>query len=138
MAVAMERLRRGTLSEMNVVPLIDILLVLLIIFMMLAPMKLKGLEAQVPQSSRDGPLQPEVVVLEVLDGGALRINQQPVTWIDLEPRLSGLFKERSEKVAYVRGEPGVDFSQVAHAIDCMRGAGIDAVGLLTPELEKRR
>jgi len=128
------------MAEMNVVPLIDILLVLLIIFMVITPIVPKGLEALVPQPSPNQQQPtPEIlqktVVVQVSLGGKLKINQEDHTWETLQPRLETIFKERAEKVAFVKGDDAVPFADVARAIDIMRGAGIDKVGLITAKLE---
>jgi biopolymer transport protein TolR len=87
--------RRGTVSEMNVVPLIDILLVLLVIFMVIAPHSV-GLDALIPQQSIAGPPDPvDVVVVQVLADGTLRINQEPVQWQNLQGRLGQIFAMRA-------------------------------------------
>lgn len=130
--------KRGTVSEMNVVPLIDILLVLLVIFMMIPPHN-KGLDALIPQPSPQSEIDiipPDVVVVQVLGDGTLRINQEPVEFQDLESRLGEIFKMRAGRVAFIRGEMTVEFSVVAKVIDVMHTAGIASVGLLTPDLEK--
>jgi biopolymer transport protein TolR len=131
--------KRGIVSEMNVVPLIDILLVLLVIFMMIPPHN-KGLDTQIPQQSTPAtdPVPPEVVVVQVLAGGALRVNQEPVQWENLEGRLEQIFKMRAQRVAFIRGEKVVEFSEVARVIDVMHTSGIASVGLLTPDLEQGR
>ncbi len=131
---------KGAMAEMNVVPLIDILLVLLIIFMVITPIVPKGLEALVPQPSPNQQQPtPEIlqktVVVQVSLGGKLKINQEDHTWETLQPRLETIFKERAEKVAFVKGDDAVPFADVARAIDIMRGAGIDKVGLITAKLE---
>jgi biopolymer transport protein ExbD len=123
---------------MNVVPLIDILLVLIIIFMVITPLTPKGLEALVPQAGptdKPSALIPiKTVVVQVLDNGNLKINDEDATWDSLGTRLSDAFKERAEKVAFVKGDDGVRFSDVARAIDIMRISGIDKVGLMTAKL----
>jgi biopolymer transport protein ExbD/biopolymer transport protein TolR len=129
--------KRGVVSDMNVVPLIDILLVLLVIFMII-PAHYKGLDALVPQPSRD-PISappPDVVVVQVLEDGSLRINQEPVTWDRLGGRLEEVFKLRASRVAFIRGDGPVEFGVVAKVIDVMHTVGIASVGLLTPDLEK--
>jgi biopolymer transport protein TolR len=129
----------GALSSPNVVPLIDILLVLIIIFMVITPLIPKGLDTLVPQPNKDQQQNQEMenktVVVQVLHNNKLKINNEDTTWEQLGPRIEQIFKERAEKVAFVKGDNDVLFQEVAHAIDVMRGAGIDKVGLITAKLE---
>jgi biopolymer transport protein ExbD len=129
----------GSLSQPNVVPLIDILLVLIIIFMVITPLTPKGLDTLVPQPSKDQQqnqeLENKTVVVQVLVNDKLKINNEDTTWERLGPRIEEIFKERAEKVAFVKGDNDVLFMEVARAIDIMRGAGIDKVGLITAKLE---
>jgi biopolymer transport protein TolR len=129
----------GAMAEMNVVPLIDILLVLLIIFMVITPLTPKGMDALVPQPNPNQQQQQEIdnktVVVQVLANDKLKINNEDVTWDGLGPRMEQIFKERAEKIAFVKGDNDILFMQVARAIDIMRGAGIDKVGLITAKLE---
>ena len=129
---------RGTVSEMNVVPLIDILLVLLVIFMII-PVHQKGLDVALPRpaTEQESGFRPEeVVVVEVLVDGTLRINQEPVAWERLSTRLRDVFKLRAGRVAFIRGDAPVEFGVVAKVIDIMHTLGIASVGLLTPDLGK--
>ena len=130
--------KRVIVSDMNVVPLIDILLVLLVIFMII-PVYSTGLDAQIPQPStektRTAPRE-EVVVIQVLADGTLRINQEPVSWERLGNRMEEVFKLRATRVAFIRGDGPVEFGVVASVIDVMYTSGIASVGLLTPDLEK--
>ena len=132
----------SSMVAMNVVPLIDILLVLIIIFMVITPLTPKGLDVLIPRPA-EGDLPDRVphsktIVVQVLDSGKLKINDEDATWDSLGGRLSDIFKERAERVAFLQGDGGVLFSTVAHAIEIMRGSGIDRVGLMTTRLEIER
>jgi biopolymer transport protein TolR len=131
---------KGSLSEPNIVPLIDVLLVLIIIFMVITPTVPQGLDARIPQpaqptehSDKDVPLA--AIVVQVNSSGNLLINQDKISWDDLGPRLENIFKQRAEKAAFVKGDDAVQFADVARAIDIMRGAGIDNVGLITAKIQ---
>ena len=130
----------GAMATMNVVPLIDILLVLLIIFMVITPLTPKGLEALVPQPApqnqkNEDQIQAKTIVVQVMENDKLKINEEDATWDTLGSRLNDIFKLRAEKVAFVKGDDNVSFSQVAQAIDIMRANGVDKVGLITARLE---
>jgi biopolymer transport protein TolR len=81
------------------------------------------------------PTPPDVIVVQVLGTGTLRINQEPVLWQDLQGRLEEIFKLRAARVAFVRGDGALEFGVIGRVIDTMRGAGIASVGMMTPELE---
>lgn len=125
-------------AEINVTPLIDVLLVLLIIFMVIVPPRNLGEKADIPLPQKTDTTQPEpqeTIVLQLHDTGegqqpALKINQQDVSWDKLEGRLRAIFEARSEKVAFVKGDPDLDFQYVAQAIDISHRAGAERVGLL--------
>src|SRR5258708_10312134 len=109
--------KRGIVSEMNVVPLIDILLVLLVIFMII-PRYSKGLDALVPQQSAQPPdrkVIDEVIVIQVLADGTLRINQEPVSWDRLGSRIEEVFKLRATGVAFIRGDGRAECGGVAES-----------------------
>jgi biopolymer transport protein ExbD len=131
--------KRGIVSEINVVPLIDVLLVLLVIFMII-PHRQTGLRAEIPQPADQqvppSMSEPDIIVIQVLGGESLKINDQPVTWEALRGRLEEIFKARANRTAFVRGESTVEFQLVAKVIDVMQAAGISSVGLLTPRLEQ--
>lgn len=125
-------------AEINVTPLIDVLLVLLIIFMVIVPPRNFGEQADIPlpaKTDRPQPEPQETIVLQLHDLGegklpALRINRQDVPWDKLGTRLQAIFENRSAKVAFVKGDPEVDFQYVAQAIDISHHAGVERVGLL--------
>lgn len=130
----------GQMASPNIVPMIDILLVLIIIFMVITPLTPKGLDTLVPQPSPDKTApDPETlkktVVVQVALGGRLKINNDDVNWQTLGPRMETIFKDRAEKIAFVKGDNDVLFMDVARAIDIMKDAGIDKVGLITAKLE---
>jgi biopolymer transport protein TolR len=128
-------------AELNVVPLIDILLVLLVIFMVITPLKSQGLSARVPQADngKNSDLVVPPVVVQVFGDSVARtvrprINGEDVSWEALGPRLAAIFAARSEKVAFLTGANDVMFMDVARAMDVMRGVGIVEVGLLPSRL----
>ncbi len=128
---------RGIFVEMNVVPLIDVLLVLLVIFMII-PHKRKGLMTELPQPASEVPAdpQPAAIVVQVFADQSLRINQEAVAWDRLSARLQQIFGSRANHAAFVRGDGALEFQVIAMVIDVMRAAGVSSVGLMTPELEK--
>lgn len=125
--------------DMNVTPFIDVLLVLLIIFMVIAPVTPKGLSALVPQPAKpnEQPSQSDLrtVVISVNKDKSLMINQDPVTETDLQTRLEDIFKSRAERVVFVKGDPDLEYRSVANVIDTAHAAGIDKVGLMTQKVE---
>jgi biopolymer transport protein TolR len=132
-------------ADINVTPLVDVLLVLLIIFMVITPLTPKGLDALVPQPPKDKKEQPETdrtVVVQVLapiragDKPSLKINQDDVTWENLEGRLADIYKTRAEKVLFVKGDDKLSFSDVAQVIDIAHSADLSMkIGLITAKVE---
>jgi biopolymer transport protein ExbD len=137
MGISVGGSNRGIFVEMNVVPLIDVLLVLLVIFMII-PHKQSGLTADLPQPANSIPTdpQPEAIVIQVRADGSLRINEESVAWDGLRARLEQILGARANRTVFVRGDSALEFQVVANVIDTMRAAGVTSVGLMTPGLEK--
>lgn len=131
----------GAKSEINMTPLIDVLLVLLIIFMIISNEPPRGLESLVPQPPPpDAPPTPpddnRTVVIQIAADGSLKINEEATDEVRMGPRLEEIFKTRAERVVFVKGDPNLEYHSVATAIDIAKGAGIDKVGLMTPAVEQ--
>ena len=124
----------GVKADINMTPMIDVLLVLIIIFMVITPLTPKGLEALVPQPPPPGtpPSQSDTrtVVITVDGNHGLMINSEPTDYDKMGGRLEEIFKTRAERVVFVKGDPSLEYSWVAKVIDIAHGAGIDKVGLM--------
>jgi biopolymer transport protein ExbD len=134
--------------EMNVTPMIDILLVLIIVFMIIVPTGRKGLIADIPQEAKTDSRTPPpdtAIVIQLHGAGCnaydeksgaktcqptLTINQQPVKWEELHDRLFDIYKQRAERVAFVKADNDLEFDPVAQVIDIAHAAGVVNVGLM--------
>lgn len=129
----------GPKADINMTPMIDVLLVLIIIFMVITPLTPKGLEALVPQppppNQKPNLSDQRTVVIVVDKDHKYSINNEPSSEDKLGDRLTEIFKTRAERVVFVKGDPSLDFMWVAKAIDIAHGAGIDKVGLMTAKVE---
>jgi len=132
----------GYSSDINMTPMIDILLVLLIIFMVIVPVTPKGLDALVPQPPKEPnktpPNQDRTIVVQVLHrvgaAPAYKINETDVLKAELLPRLTEIYANRAERIMFVKGDDDVNFSYVAEVIDIGRSANVDHIGLMTPKI----
>jgi biopolymer transport protein TolR len=130
MAMGSGNATEGLTNEINVTPMIDVLLVLLIIFMMVIPMSRKAIDLQLPDPTPDNTPQgppPSQIVLEVLPGNVFKINSQPVAKADLGKRLKEIYDPRPDKIIFVKGDPSVKYSDVISAMDVARGAGVKVI-----------
>jgi biopolymer transport protein ExbD len=129
----------GPKADINMTPMIDVLLVLIIIFMVITPLTPKGLEALVPQppppNAKPNQSDQRTVVIVIDANHNYSINSETTDEARLGSRLEEIFKTRAERVVFVKGEPSLDFQWVAKAIDIAHGAGIDKVGLMTAKVE---
>jgi biopolymer transport protein TolR len=140
MAMAVGGDKKGVMVDMNVTPMIDVLLVLIIIFMMITPLTPLGLDALVPQPN---PNKKEVnqevlnrtIVVSIDATRQVKINQDPIDIRMLGSRLEDIFKTRNDRIMFVKGDDSLPFSEVANIIDIAKGAGIDKIGLITQKIE---
>ena len=131
----------STQAEINITPMIDILLVLIIVFMVVQSLSQQnGVKAEIPQPAqgKQTPSPERTIVIEIEAGignekPELKINQQPVSWADLDHKLTEIFVSRVEKVAFVRGDKQIDFDYVAQVVSSAHLAGVANVGLITSE-----
>ena len=128
----------GAKADINMTPMIDVLLVLIIIFMVITPLTPKGLEALVPQPAppnQQTESDQRTVVISINKDKSMLINNEATTEVRLGPRLEEIFKTRAERVIFVKGDDDLEFQSVARVIDIAKGVGIDKVGLMTPDME---
>jgi len=133
----------GAMGEINVTPMIDILLVLLIIFMVIVPVTPRGLDALVPQPPKNPQQQQQqndrTIVVQVLyrpgAAPAYKINETDVAKTDLQAQLTNIYANRAERVMFVKGDDDVDFRYIADVIDIGKAANVDHIGLMTPKIQ---
>ena len=128
--------RKGAMADINITPYIDILLVLLIIFMVITPIRQMDLDVKVPQTSNEsGAPDPSVIVVSVGLAGQLEINQEPTNIGDLGNKLRDIYSKRANKNMFVMADTKLAYGDVVHIIDIAKGAGVQDIGLLTVKIQ---
>jgi biopolymer transport protein TolR len=128
--------KKGTMADINITPYIDILLVLLIIFMVITPIRQMDLDVKVPQTSNDTSSAPDpsVIVVSVGEAAQIAVNQEPTNIGDLGAKLQDIYSKRANKNMFVSASAKLPYGDVVHIIDIAKGAGVQDIGLLTEEI----
>jgi len=127
----------GTMSEINIIPLVDVILVLLLIFMLTAPLMYRGIDVNLPKSSGKPTAVEERVVLTVTKDQTIYINDKPVALGAVEQALRDLFKNRQDKTLYLRADQALQYGLVVETMDRVRRAGIEKLGMVTEPTRAR-
>jgi biopolymer transport protein ExbD len=127
----------GAMKDINVTPVIDVMLVLLIIFMVVTPLTQAGHDVELPESAddlrEDQEPDPNQLVLNIDEGGQVTINKQPVTWDELPLRIRDIFETRADKTIFLRAAPTLKYGEVMAVLDVARGNGVERVGIVPPD-----
>jgi biopolymer transport protein TolR len=128
---------RSALAEINVIPLVDVVLVLLLIFMLTAPMMYRGIDVNLPKTASKPTAIEERLVLTLTKDKTLYLNERPLPLAMLEPRLRGLLRDRADKTVFIKADKELAYGHVVETMDRIRRAGVDRVGMVTEPLPKR-
>jgi len=129
--------KKGAMADINITPYIDILLVLLIIFMVITPVRQMDLDVKVPQTSEDagkGEVDPNVIVVSISESAQIAINQEQTTIGNLGLKLQEIYSARANKNMFVSASAKLPYGDVVKVIDIAKGAGVGDIGLLTEEI----
>ena len=138
MGISMGKTGRSDLSEINMTPMIDVLLVLLVIFIIAQPMMQKTMDVQLPKDEPAKTNAPPTaqIILQIEPGGKYLINTLPIAQNQLANRLNEIYRNRPQKVIFVKADPNVVYQDVIAAMDAARGAGVKVIGAVMPDAEK--
>ena len=138
MGISMGKTGRNDISEINMTPMIDVLLVLLVIFIIAQPLLQKTMDVQLPKEDKAPPPDQPVaqIILQIEQGGVYKINTMQVPQAQLAAKLKEIYAQRPQKVIFVKADPNVIYQDVIAAMDAARGAGVKVIGAVLPEQEK--
>ncbi|HYE93628.1 MAG TPA: biopolymer transporter ExbD [Terriglobales bacterium] len=127
----------GSLAEINIIPFVDVVLVLLLIFMLTAPMMYRGIDVNLPKASAKPTAVEERMILTVTKDRTLYLNADPVSLTTLDQKLRDAFKDRTDKTLYLKADAGLAYGAVIETMDRVRRAGIERLGMVTEPTRER-
>src|SRR5262245_4355763 len=127
----------SSLAEINIIPLVDVVLVLLLIFMLTAPMMYRGIDVNLPKASAKPTAVEERMVLTVTKDRTLYLNDKPVPVASLDAQLGAAFRDRKDKTLYLKADSGLPYGTVVETMDRVRRAGIERLGMVTEPVRQQ-
>jgi biopolymer transport protein TolR len=139
MAISMGKTGKGDISDPNITPMIDVLLVLLVIFIIAQPLLQKTMDVQLPKEDQQKTSEPPSaqIILQIERGGVYKINTLQVSKAQLQQKLNEIYRDRPQKIIFVKADPDVIYQDVIDAMDSARGAGVKVIGAVLPDQEKQ-